>query len=124
MSQSVKLSDPLVLQARLNGASAHRSIAGQVEFWANLGRAVEPFLNGSQVLAHCRSGSVQSFAEILQTVDTPLGRARLQSFLAVQPYPHYEPAPSKKGLLIRISKDGSRTPGRFVNREFKPEVQE
>ena len=124
MSQPVKLSDPLVLQARLMGESVHRSIAGQVEFWATLGRAVEPFLQGSQVLALCRSSSVQSLEKILQTVDTPSGRARLQSFLAEQPYPHYESAPGKQGLLIRISKDGSRTLGRFVNREFKPEVQE
>ncbi len=123
MSQPVKLSDPLVLQARLMGESVHRSIAGQVEFWASLGRAVEPFLQGSQVLALCRSGSIQSFGEILETVDTPSGRERLQSFLDTQPFPHYKSEPGKNGLLVRISEDGSRTLGRFVNREFRPEVQ-
>lgn len=123
MSQPVKLSDPLVLEARVIGESVHRSISGQVEFWATLGKAVEPFLQGSQVLALCRSGSAQSLAESLQSVDTPSGHARLQSFLAEQPFPHYEPAPGKKGLLVRIAQDGTRTVGRFVNREFKPEVQ-
>ena len=38
MSQPVKLSDALVLDARLAGEAVERSIAGQVEFWARLGR--------------------------------------------------------------------------------------
>ena len=44
MSQPVKLSDALVLDARLAGQALERSIAGQVEFWARLGRAIEPLL--------------------------------------------------------------------------------
>ncbi len=50
MSQPVKLSDGLVLDARLTGEIAERSIAGQIEFWANLGRAIEPLLKGDQAL--------------------------------------------------------------------------
>ena len=38
MSQPVKLSDGLVLDARLTGEVFQRSIAGQIEFWARLGR--------------------------------------------------------------------------------------
>ena len=41
MSQPVKLSDQLVLDARTMSAHAKRSIAGQIEFWAGLGRAME-----------------------------------------------------------------------------------
>ena len=37
MSQPVKLSESLVLDARLAGDAVERSIAGQVEFWARLG---------------------------------------------------------------------------------------
>jgi len=37
MSQPVKLSDVLVMDARLTGQVAERSIAGQIEYWANLG---------------------------------------------------------------------------------------
>jgi hypothetical protein len=40
MSQPVKLSDSLVLDARITGEVVERSIAGQVEYWAKLGRAV------------------------------------------------------------------------------------
>jgi hypothetical protein len=51
MSQPVKLSDELVLDARLTAEIAERSIAGQIEFWAQLGRAIEPLLEGSRALA-------------------------------------------------------------------------
>jgi hypothetical protein len=43
VSQPVKLSGSLVLDARLAGETVERSIAGQVEFWARLGRSVELF---------------------------------------------------------------------------------
>ncbi len=39
----MKLSDALVLDARIAGEVLERSIAGQVEYWAKLGRAVERF---------------------------------------------------------------------------------
>ena len=39
MSQPVKVSDALVLDARLMGEVTQRSIAGQIEFWALVGRA-------------------------------------------------------------------------------------
>lgn len=45
----MKLSDDLVLDARLAGEVVERSIAGQVEFWAKLGRSVELLLEGRQV---------------------------------------------------------------------------
>jgi anti-sigma factor RsiW len=37
----VKLSDDLILEARAVGAVARRSIAGQVAFWARLGKSIE-----------------------------------------------------------------------------------
>ncbi len=120
MSQPVKLSDALVLDARLAAETAERSIAGQVEFWARIGRGIEPLLQGAQVLALCRSAGAQPLSECLASVDTPAGRRRVTLFLQSQPFPHYEPHPDEAGLLIRTDADGKRTPGRFVNREFRP----
>ncbi len=119
MSQPVKLSDALVLEARLAGDILERSIAGQVEFWARLGRAVEPLLQGTQALALCRAGAARPLSRCLETVDSPEGRHRVAEFLQGQPYPHYEAAPGRSGLLVRIEADGTRTLGRFVNRTFK-----
>jgi hypothetical protein len=118
MSQPVKLSDTLVLDARLAGKATERSIAGQVEYWAKLGRAIEPLLDGAQALALCRSGEAQPISELMASVNTPDGKKRLASHLRGLPFPHYEPGPGSSGLLVRIDADGTRTAGRFVNRRF------
>jgi hypothetical protein len=118
MSQPVKLSDALVLDARLAGETGQRSIAGQVEFWARLGRALESLLEGQQALALCRRGAVRPLSECVSEVDTPKGRASVAEHLAGLPYPHYEAATGRPGLLVRIDADGTRSVGRFVNRKF------
>jgi hypothetical protein len=119
MSQPVKLSNELVLDARLTAELSERSIAGQIEFWAQLGRAVEPLLSGTKALALRQAGKVMPVSECLATVNTPEGRRRVAEYLATRPFPHYEAAPGKTGLLVRIEADGTRTVGRFVDREFK-----
>ena len=118
MSQPVKVSDTLVLDARLTGELAERSIAGQIEFWARLGRAIEPLLRGDKALALRRSGDSQPLSDCLNSVDSSEGRRRVAEHLNHLPYPHYEPA-DVPGLLVRIEANGKRTVGRFVNREFQ-----
>lgn len=120
MSQPVKVSDALVLDARLMGAAAQRSIAGQIEFWAQLGRAVELLLRGDKVLALSRAGRAKPLSACLKSVDSPAGRRRVTEYLRSQPFPRYEPAPGLTGALIRIEANGARTVGRFVNRKFVP----
>jgi hypothetical protein len=120
MSQPVKLSDALVLDARLAGKTVERSIAGQVEFWARIGRAIEPLLQGTQVVALCRNAATHPLSECLKSVDSPGGRRRVTDFLQSQPWPHYEPHPDQPGVLIRIEANGKRAVGRFVNRQFQP----
>lgn len=120
MSQPVKLSNALVLDARLAGKAMERSIAGQVEFWARIGRAVEPLLDGVQVLALAQKGAARSLSDCLKSVDSPAGHRRVAAFLDSQPFPHYEPHPKNQRWLIRIEANGKRTVGRFVNREFRP----
>ncbi len=119
MSQPVKVSDTLLMDARMAGKAVERSIAGQIEFWAKLGRAVEPLLHGDKVLALCRAGDAQPLSKQLATVDTPAGRRRVVEHLKTLPYPHYEPVPGANGLLARMDADGRRSVGRFVNRQFK-----
>jgi len=120
MSQPVKLSDALVLDARLASEIVERSIAGQVEFWARLGRAIEPLIEGAQALALCRSAAAQPLSACLESAGSPAGRRRVTRFLDSQPFPHYEPHPSESGALVRIDAKGKRTVGRFINRQFQP----
>ena len=85
MSQPVKLSDEIVLDARLVGEIAQRSIAGQIEFWAHLGRAIEPLLEGARALALRRAGAVRPLSECLAAVDTDEGRRRVAAYLGSRP---------------------------------------
>ena len=114
MSQPVKLSDTLVLEARLSATAMERSIAGQVEYWARLGKAVEGLLTVRQVAA---LGSAAVLTR-LDDVDTPAGRQRVKDYLATGPYPRFTAHPQGGQLLIREDADGRKTVGRFVNREF------
>ncbi len=41
MAQSVRIKDELVESAKSVARAEHRSLAGQVEHWATIGRAVE-----------------------------------------------------------------------------------
>ena len=41
MSSAVKLSDELVFKAKSYAKTFHRSISGQVEYWAKIGQLVE-----------------------------------------------------------------------------------
>ena len=118
MGQPVKIADGLVLDARMAGEVEHRSIAGQIEFWALLGEALEPLLQGIQVMALMRSKSAQPLSASLESVDSPKGYRRVADHLKSLPFPHYEPAPGRPGYLVRTKADGKRTVGRFVNRQF------
>jgi len=118
MSQPVKLSDELVLDARTVGKIAERSIAGQVEYWARLGKSIESVLRGDRALALQQSGATRSLEEILSSVDSDEGRERVRTYLESRPFPHFEPCPDEAGLLVKIDEDGTRTRGRFVNRAF------
>lgn len=120
MSQPVKLSDTLVLDARMASELVERSIAGQVEFWARLGRAIEPLIQGDQALTLCRNAAARPLSECIESADSAEGRQRVAAFLHTQPYPHYETHPDKPGLLVRTDENGRRTVGRFVNRQFQP----
>lgn len=117
MSEPIQLSDALVNEARATSATAERSVASQIELWAQLGKTIEPLLYGDPTLPRTAQNEVRSLEEALETVDRPQGRASLQAYLARLSFPHYEPT-NNPNLLIRIEEDGSRTTGKFINGEF------
>jgi len=121
MSQPVKLSNTLVLDARLSAKLTNRSIAGQIEFWAGLGKAIEPLLRFDEVLQLRQRGTVVSIKDCLEAARTAAGERRLKEVIRNGAYPHYEADPKVSGMLIKIEADGTRTRGRFNNREFVAE---
>jgi len=120
MGQPVKLSDALVLDARLVGETAERSIAGQIEFWARIGRAVESVMRTDSVLRLKQRGEAAPLSSCLRSVDTKAGRARLKAHLSGGPFPRFEGAVDRPGFIVQIDEKGKRTVGRFVNRQFRP----
>jgi hypothetical protein len=66
-----------------------------------------------------QAGPVKPLSECVAEVDSPEGRRRVAEYLHSQPFPHYEPAPDRPGMLVRIDAGGKRTLGRFVHRRFK-----
>lgn len=119
MSQAISLSDEFVAEARAAAEAAERPIAGQIEFWARLGRALEPLINRSSAQAS-DAGEAVALSECFASIGTEAGRERLTQYLDSTPFPHYEAVPGESGLLARIDADGTRVLGRFVGREFRP----
>jgi len=118
MGQPVKLSDQLVNEARAISPFSHRSIAGQIEFWAALGKSLEPLLRGDLAVSLQASGAERSLSSAIAQVETQQGRKRLKKYLDTRPYPHYQPVEGNPNLIRRIQENGSAAIGRFVGREF------
>ncbi len=118
MGQPVKLSDNLMLDARLVAEESERSIAGQIEHWARLGRAIESAIRPPTALKLKRRSAL--IAERFREVGTPAGQARVAALLASGPFPHFEAVPGRPGLLVKVDEDGTRTLGRFIKRTFTP----
>ncbi len=120
MGQPVKLSDELVSDARTVAEISHRSIAGQIEFWAAIGKSLEPMLRGDRALAVCQAGAARPLSQLIAEVNSPEGRKRAHSFLAQRPFPHFKSVEGQPGLICRIEEDGTESIGRFINRVFQP----
>ena len=132
MPQPVKLSDALVDAARASAADGDRSMASQIEHWANLGRAVEQGLKTSSVLA-LKSGGASleqvlpagdEGASVLEAITRAL-TADVHATVArtFQGKVRYGTDPAFPGCIVRLEPDGRLTPGRLVGREFRPLIK-
>lgn len=127
MGMPVKLSDELVESAREEAANTDRSITGQIEHWAKIGRSVETVLRHQEVQALKRSppsGTLTGAARraiqaALERVVTETDRRSLARSLKAD-RTVYQSDPAGSGLTERIEPDGRRTLGRFANRRFVP----
>ena len=133
MGMPVKLSDELVLAARMEAEATDRTITSQIEHWAKLGRAAEVELSYGEVvklkLAHTgAAGRAKSAAKApasgvelrarLESVAQSEERSSVLDALRAQGRPVYEATPDYPGFVTRIDPDGKRTVGRFESRQF------
>lgn len=135
MGMPVKLSDDLVLSARLEAEATDRSITAQIEHWAKLGRAVEAALKHADVLALKRSdgdlakaftgkSKRETVQALLERIAATTDRSGVIEKLQARGKPVYGTDPCFPGMVVKIDPDGTRTPGRFENRRFVPAVDE
>ena len=120
MGQPVKLSDGLVMEARIAGEAMQRSIAGQVEFWASLGMTMERLMTGAELDRARERSTARSLSESIESINKPLGRQRLAAYLESRPFPRFVADPIEAQVMIREDADGTRTRGRFSNGKFVP----
>jgi hypothetical protein len=133
MGMPVKLSDELVREARDEARIVNRSITGQIEHWAKLGKAVEVMLKMSDIRAlkhglltsdesSTASGIRSRVLDAIHRVVSTSDRNAVRRHIAAAGGPIYESDPDRPGRIVRIAPDGSRTPGRFKGRSFIPVV--
>ena len=129
MPVAVKLSDSLAEAARAASEGADRSLTGQVEHWARLGKAVEPLFTPPTIAALKKSGGDLSALEdelerarIIGILNAFHGTSReaLREKLNLSGKPLIEPDPNVSGGFIRFNPDGTSQKGIIQGREFVP----
>ena len=123
MGQPVKLSDALVMEARIAGEKMQRSIAGQVEFWARIGKTVEQVASRTQI-ERMQARAAIPLSEIVETINGPEGRARLKGYLDSRPFPRFSAHPALAKRFYREEANGSRVLGRFNRGTFEVIAEE
>jgi hypothetical protein len=121
MGQPLKLSDGLVMDARIAGETMQRSIAGQVEFWARIGKAIEQVASRTQ-LERLQARVTLPLSGIVATIAKPAGRARFTDYLVSRPFPRFSAHPKLAKTFIREDEDGSRVVGRVKQGTCEPMV--
>jgi hypothetical protein len=129
MGTPLRLNAALIEAAERESAIQKRSVPKQIEFWAELGKAVESVLDVSDVLAviqgfkKIKVEPVKSMSvnphEVFDSIETFRKSGTLgQKVTSAAIY--YEASISRPGLLDRVnSSTGERQTGQFQNGEFK-----
>ena len=129
MASPLRLSAALVEAAEKEGALQKRSAPKQIEFWAELGKAVDGVIDAADVVAviqglrKIKVEPVTSMAvdsrdvfDSLETIRESGGLAEKVTSAAV----YYEASLSRPGLLDRVSsRTGERQTGQFHKGVFK-----
>jgi hypothetical protein len=122
MGRPLQISDELVLRAREEAERSERTITEQIEHWARLGLAVEALLSHAEVAALERRGRALTLPQAHALVHSSEGRESARKHLAATMGPLYAADPEQPDSIVRVGVDGTRTPGRMVERVFVPDA--
>ena len=129
MANPMRLSKALVEAAERESVIQKRSIPKQIEFWAELGKAVEGVMNPTDVVAATQGFKkikvepADSMAVKPRDVFDSIESSRRKGTLAAEVTSaaiYYEASLSRPGLLDRVNvSTGERQTGQFHNGVFK-----
>jgi hypothetical protein len=128
-SKPLRLDEELVRAASTAGRLHRRSVPRQIEFWAEIGRAVEQRLSVEDLIA-VREGLARLAvdrgvslpadpAAVLRDIEAARASGTLAERVSEAPV-RYQSCPGRPGLIQRIAADGTREVGRFQGGEFHP----
>ena len=128
-SASIRLDHLLVKEADAIGKIYKRSPPRQIEYWAELGKAIEQSVNPDDIIA-IREGISQVVIEPIHSspiasrdVFANLNNDRSRGLLShkvCESAINYQSSTTHPGLLDQINSDGSVITGRFTNGQFEP----
>ncbi len=129
MNSPMRLNSELVAAAEREGLVQKRSIPKQIEFWAELGRAVERLIDLKDIFAviqgikQIRIEPAESAAVNPDTVFNSLEAGRKKGKLAgkvTSAAVYYEASLTRPGLLDQVNTaTGERRTGQFQSGKFK-----
>lgn len=127
MKTPIRLDNALVQEAELQGRTYKRTAPNQIEYWAELGRAVEDLLDPNDLVA-IRQGFARlrieplasnplDVAEVTAAVDK-LRRSNKSSAQLSGAKFYYEASPNQPGMLDRVDDKNQRETGYFKDGRF------
>lgn len=131
ISSPLRLDHKLVEAATAMGTLFKRSTPRQIEYWAELGRAVERELDAETVIA-LREGLAQlkvepiksapvAASDVFAGLDASRASGNLKQAVSNARL-RYQASTSAPGLLEQIQPDGKLVIGRFLNGQFIPHL--
>jgi len=129
MASPMRLSADLIEAAKMEARVQKRSVPMQIEYWAELGRAVEGVIERKDVFAVMQGVKTIRVEPALPAAIDPQdvfndleknrGTKAVSSKLTGAPF-YYEVSRSRPGLLDRVDvKTGERRTGHFENGQFR-----
>lgn len=125
----MRLDEDLVREAGHMARLQKRSVPRQIEYWAEIGKAVEKVLPPHTLMA-IRQGLANIYVEmapstpvnsddVWQEVEDSRQGNTLSTRVSEAPV-NYQASPSAPGYLEQIQPDGTKIKGRFVDGRFVP----
>ena len=132
MGSPVKVGDELAEAAKETAKLANRSMAKQIEHWAQVGRAVEQLVKTSDLMAFKAHLADPSDAEkiaqaraslerLVQSFVDRTGRQAARALISESHQPVYEAVPGRADRVAQVWPDGHRIVGRFSGQDFVAE---